>query len=129
MFLRHLPETFYADAEEAQGAIRRGKPFNVIHMPTVLKFDLFPSAAFPLGSEELDRAVSLEDTGLSKGPAWFVRPEDTLLAKSYWFKLGGEVQWRDIEGIVRGCSGTWIEDIWNVPRRTRRSRPIAQSAW
>jgi hypothetical protein len=109
VFLRHLPETFYADVEEAQSALRRGKPFNVIHMPTVLKFDLFPSAAFPLGSEELDRAVSLEDTGLSKGPAWFVTPEDILLAKLYWFKLGGEVsevQWRDIEGIVRGCAVT-----------------------
>jgi hypothetical protein len=109
LFLRLLPETFYSDAEEAQGAIRRGKPFNVIHMPTVLKFDLFPSAAFPLGSQELDRAVSLEDTGLSKEPAWFVTPEDILLAKLYWFKLGGEVsevQWRDIEGIVRGSSGT-----------------------
>jgi hypothetical protein len=109
VFLRHLPETFYADAEEAQGAIRYGKPFNVIHMPTVLKFDLFPSAAFPLGSEELDRAVSLEDTGLSKGPAWFVTPEDILLAKLYWFRLGGEVsevQWRDVGGIVRGSSGT-----------------------
>jgi hypothetical protein len=109
VFLRHLPETFYADAEEALNAIRRGRPFNVIHMPTVLKFDLFPSSAFPLGSEELDRAISLEDTGLSKGPAWFVTPEDILLAKLYWFKLGGEVsevQWRDIGGIVRGCSAT-----------------------
>ena len=111
LFLRHLPETFYADAEEALSLIRRGRPFlNVIHMPSVLKLDLFPSSAFPLGSEELDRAVSLEDTGLSKArPAWFVTPEDILLAKLYWFKLGGEVseaQWRDIMGIVRGCSAT-----------------------
>lgn len=26
-FLRHLPKTFYADAEEAATAIRRGRPF------------------------------------------------------------------------------------------------------
>ncbi len=90
-------------------AIRRGRPFNVIHMPSVLKFDLFPSAAFPLGSQELERAVLLENTGLSVGPAWFVTPEDILLAKLYWFKLGdevSEVQWRDIMGIVRGCYPT-----------------------
>ncbi len=108
-FLRHLPETFYADAAEALDALRRGRPFNVIHMPTVLKFDLFPSSASPLGAEELDRAILLQDSGLSKGPAWFVTPEDILLAKLYWFKLGGEVsevQWRDILGIVRGCSAT-----------------------
>ncbi len=74
--LSRLPNTFYADAEEALQALRRGRPFNVIHMPTALKFDLFPSLAFPIGSEELDRAVSLADSGLSKGPAWFVTPED-----------------------------------------------------
>jgi hypothetical protein len=109
VFLRQLPDTFYADAEQALGAVRRGSAFNVIHIPTILKFDLFPSHAFPLGREELDRAVSLEDTGLSKGPTWFVTPEDILLAKLYWFKLGGEVsevQWRDVMGIVRECSAT-----------------------
>jgi len=109
VFLRHLPETFYSDAEEAVSAIRRGSSFNVIHIPTVLKFDLFPSHAFPLGKEELDRAVCMKDTGLSKGPAWFVTPEDILLAKLYWYKLGGEVsevQWRDVMGIVRGCANT-----------------------
>ena len=68
VFLHNLPETFYADPDEALNAILRGRPFNVIRMPTVLKFDLFPSSAFPIGRQELDRAVSLEDTGLSKGP-------------------------------------------------------------
>jgi hypothetical protein len=34
----------------------------------------------------------------------FVTPEDILLAKLHWFSAGGEVsdvQWRDIQGIVR----------------------------
>jgi hypothetical protein len=76
-------------------------------MPTVLKFDFFPAGAFPLGTEELDRAMSLENTGLSKGPVRFVTPEDILLAKLYWFRSGGDVsqvQWRDIEGVVRTCA-------------------------
>jgi hypothetical protein len=108
-FLCNLPETFYVDADEALSAIRRGRPFNVIHMPTVLKFDFFPAGAFPLGAEELDRAVSLEDTGLSEGRARFVTPEDILLAKLYWYRAGGEVsevQWRDVRGVVRGCAMT-----------------------
>jgi hypothetical protein len=108
-FLCNLPETFYVDADEAANALRGGRPFNVIHMPTVLKFDFFPAGAFPLGAEELDRAVSLEDTGLSKGPARFVTPEDILLAKLYWYRAGGEVsevQWRDVRGVVRGCAMT-----------------------
>jgi hypothetical protein len=113
LFLRLLPDTFYADADEAMSALHRGRPFNIIHMPSVLKFDLFPSHAFPLGKQELDRAISLEDTGLSKKPTRFVTPEDILLAKLYWFKSGGEVsevQWRDIIGIARGCSATLDRD-------------------
>ncbi len=110
LLLSHLPDSFYADAEAALSAIRFGRPFNVIHMQTALKFDLFPASAFPIGKQELDRALLLENSGLSKGPAWFVTPEDILLAKLYWFKLGGEVsevQWRDIMGVVRGCSATF----------------------
>ncbi|WP_321477378.1 hypothetical protein [uncultured Paludibaculum sp.] len=109
-FLEFLPDTFYVDSEEAVAAFRRGRSFNVIYMPMVLKFDLFPARAFPLGAEELDRAISLEDTGLSKGPTWFVTPEDILLAKLYWFRSGGEqseVQWRDIQGLVRGCGAAF----------------------
>jgi hypothetical protein len=108
-FLRRLPKTFYADHEEALAAIRRGRPFNVIYMPIAFKFDFFPADAFPLGSEELDRAVFLTGTGLSEAPAPFVTPEDILLAKLHWFRAGAEVsevQWRDIQGIVRGCRAT-----------------------
>src|SRR5947209_6849150 len=60
-FLRDLPNTFYVDTEEALRSVAAGRPFNVIHVPTVLKFDFFPSGAFPTGSEELDRAISLAD--------------------------------------------------------------------
>ena len=108
-FLGALPEAFYADAEEARSAIRRGGPFNVIHMPSAFKFDFFPAAAFPLGNQELERAISLAGTGLSKALAPFVTPEDILLAKLHWFRLGGEVsevQWRDVKGVVRGCAAT-----------------------
>jgi hypothetical protein len=52
-FLRHLPKAYYVDADDALKAVRHGRPFNVIHMPTVLEFDLFPARAFPLGTEEL----------------------------------------------------------------------------
>ena len=108
-FMGNLPEAFYVDPEEAKTAIRRGRPFNVIYMPAALKFDFFPSAAFPLGTQELDRAIYLSNTALSSAPAPFVTPEDILLAKLHWFRLGGEsseVQWRDIQGIIRGRGDT-----------------------
>jgi hypothetical protein len=103
-FLAALPEAFFADPDEILRAIRAGMPFNVIYMPMAFKFDFFPAAAFPLGTQELDRAVWMAGSGLSETPAPFVTPEDILLAKLHWFRLGGEVsevQWRDIQGIVR----------------------------
>jgi hypothetical protein len=105
-FLANLPETFYVDAEEALSAIRRGRPFNVIHIPMAFKFDFFPASAFAIGLEELDRVIYLPNTGLSKAPAPFVTPEDILLAKLSWFRSGGEVsevQWRDLKGIIAAC--------------------------
>lgn len=105
-FLRALPEACYADADEAMDAVRAGRPFNVIYMPLALKFDFFTASAFPLGTQELDRAIFLPETNLSDRPTPFVTPEDILLAKLHWYREGGEiseVQWRDIRGVVRAC--------------------------
>jgi len=105
-FLRALPATFYVDPEEAKVAVRDGRPFNVIYSPTVTKFDFFPAASFPIGAEELDRALVLSSSGLSEHSVRFVTPEDILVAKLHWVRLGGdasEVQWRDINGLVRAC--------------------------
>jgi hypothetical protein len=104
LFLAGLTQDFYADGREGRDAIRLGRPFNVIYMPTALKFDFFPARAFPTGMEELDRAIVLERGGLSEEGIPYVTPEDILLAKLHWFRQGGEsseVQWRDIGGIVR----------------------------
>ena len=107
-FVRRLPDEFYVDQREALSALHIGRPFNVIYMPTVFKFDFFPSAGYPLGVQELERAISIAGTGLSVSAVPFVTPEDILLAKLHWFRLGGEVsevQWRDIEGVFRACAG------------------------
>jgi hypothetical protein len=108
-FLYSLPDTFYVDRDEALAAIRHGRSFNAIYMPMAFKFDFFPAAAFALGMEELDRAIYLSDTELTRAPAPFVTPEDILLAKLSWFRSGGEiseVQWRDVLGIARSCANT-----------------------
>jgi hypothetical protein len=108
-FLAGLPESFFVDPQDARAAFRLGRPFNVIYMPLAFKFDFFSARAFPLGVQELDRAVLLSGNGLSESPVLFVTPEDILLAKLHWFREGGgvsAVQWRDIQGIVRSCRDT-----------------------
>ena len=110
------PSAFYFDPEQARESLSRGRPFNLIYMPTALKFDLFPARAFPLGMDELERSVLLANNGLSEAPTPFVSVEDIMLAKLHWFREGGEVsekQWRDIRGIVRSrradLDGAYLE--------------------
>jgi hypothetical protein len=108
-FLGNLADDFIADREEARSAIQTGRSFNVIYTPTAFKIDFFPARSFPLGMEELERAVPLTLAGLAQEAVPFVTPEDILLAKLHWYKSGGEVsevQWRDIQGIVRGRRAT-----------------------
>lgn len=85
-FLEALATVFYFDVAEARRAFERGRPFNLIYMPTALKFDMFPARAFPIGLEELERATLLVNSGLSDAPAPFVSPEDIMLAKLCWFR-------------------------------------------
>ncbi|MGH9656227.1 MAG: hypothetical protein ACRD6B_22515 [Bryobacteraceae bacterium] len=141
-FLETLPDTFYVDREEALTAIRHGRSFNAIYMPMAFKFDFFPAAAFALGHEELDRAIYLTDTGLTNAPAPFVTPEDILLAKLFWFRLGGETSeggatYKASLGVVRTLSTAatcrarrsscrlatcWRERLKKLRRGSRASR-------
>jgi hypothetical protein len=94
---------WYADAQQIRQAIQAGRAFNIIHMPTAWKIDLFPAQS-DFHECEMQRAT-LEpltiDGEVVVCPV--STPEDVLLAKLGWFKDGGQVsdrQWGDITGIV-----------------------------
>jgi hypothetical protein len=98
-----LQPEFYADPDMMLDCVRRGRAFNVIHIATACKFDVFPLADDPYSAEQLARRVSLVTSALG---APLTLPlssaEDTLLAKLVWFRAGGEVserQWNDVRGV------------------------------
>ena len=105
-FCEALGPGFYADADVLRRAIEAGRPFNVIHLASAYKFDLFPAGNDAFARAELSRrsftaggASGLENVGFPVASA-----EDTILAKLAWYRKGGEVserQWSDILGIVR----------------------------
>ena len=65
--------------------------------------DLFIAGGSPLDRQAMRRRVRLQ---VASGPDRFLyvyTPEDILLQKLRWYRLGGDVsdrQWRDILGIV-----------------------------
>ncbi|MBL8742784.1 MAG: hypothetical protein JNK04_16865 [Myxococcales bacterium] len=98
-----LGPDFYADTDAALGAVRARGSFNVIDKRSFLKVDVFVPPAGPMGAGQLDRRQLLEVLpGVPALPV--LAPEDVVLQKLRWYKLGGEVsdrQWRDIVAVLR----------------------------
>ncbi len=103
-FAKELGPGFYADIDAIADAAARRSSFNVIHIATAFKVDVFVPRATAYADVEMERRqfqVIDEDTGEK---LVFSTAEDTLLAKLLWYRQGTEVserQWRDVLGILR----------------------------
>lgn len=100
-----LTGEFYVDADMIRDAIRRRASFNVIHLATMFKADVFIFKDDAWSQEEMRRARA-ERFDLPPGELAirFSSPEDTLLHKLVWYRLGNEVsdrQWGDVLGILK----------------------------
>ncbi len=97
-----LSAEFYVDADALRRAVRTRSSTNLIHQATQLKVDLFVAGGTPLDDRQLRRRLAVD---LGEGRRLYVHPpEDILLQKLRWFRLGGGVsdrQWRDITAIIR----------------------------
>jgi hypothetical protein len=84
---------FYVDRDAILAAIRWQRGFNVIHLATAWKFDIFMAGTSEFSKSELSRRrmTSSSITGLERIEFPVSSPEDTILAKLVWFRKGGEV--------------------------------------
>ena len=91
---------YYADAEPRIDALKRRGQFNVIDIATAWKADLIVRKARPFSVEEMRRRIEGDLLGAHVCVA---SPEDTLISKLEWAKLGGgsELQLRDAAGILQ----------------------------
>jgi hypothetical protein len=99
-----LRPDFYADDERARQAVARRGSFNVIHLRTMSKIDLFVAGDDPPARRQLERRRTLPMPGLPDVVLSVSSPEDVIVQKLRWYRLGNEVserQWRDAEGVAR----------------------------
>lgn len=101
---RQLRAAYYVPIEQMQTAAVERRSFNLIHLATMFKIDVFVSKNRPFDRSAAERA-QLQAIGERMDRQFFVASaEDTVVAKLEWFRGGGETserQWWDIVGVLR----------------------------
>lgn len=103
--IARLGDKYYASQEAIFDAIARKSCFNVIHLPSMFKVDVFVAKPGLYDRQALARrragAVSL---GGAAEDFMIASPEDIILSKLQRFRLGRQVserQWQDVLGVLR----------------------------
>jgi hypothetical protein len=106
-FVAALSGDFYLDEPAIREAVERRSTFNLIHLGTLFKADVFVAGNQPSTRRELERrqAFTLD---IDPPEAIIVAsPEDIIVQKLHWYRLGDHVserQWSDAQSVlmVRG---------------------------
>jgi hypothetical protein len=100
-----LRDRYYVDERMILEAIARKSCFNVIYLPTTFKVDVFVAKNRPYDRQAMERLEEdILDDASPSSRFWLPSPEDVVLSKLEWYRLGDEVsdrQWSDILGILR----------------------------
>lgn len=104
LFAQALTPAFYVDTESIHEAIRDQRSFNLIHLETMFKVDIFIRKPRAFDQSQFTRRVRATLSTRPERSAYIASPEDTVLAKLEWYKIGGQMsdrQWRDILGVLK----------------------------
>jgi hypothetical protein len=118
--LRFPSEEYYVDEVMIRDAVTRRASFNILHLFTGFKIDIFVQKNRPFDKEVLARRIKTPVFGESEGEFGLITAEDTILLKLEWYRLGGEIsdrQWNDILGVMKTQSDrldTAYLDHWAV---------------
>ena len=97
-----LKDAFYVDADMMRDAIRRGASFNVIHLATMFKVDIFVLGRDELSREEMARRQVHRVGNLREHELYVASPEDVVVQKLAWYRKGDQIserQWNDLLGV------------------------------
>lgn len=100
-----LESEYFIDEEMIAEAIHRRTTFNLIHLEAMLKIDVFVVKDDPYSREAFQRKKKdTLDVQQEAHQFYFASPEDVILSKLKWFRMGGDVseqQWRDVLGVLK----------------------------
>jgi hypothetical protein len=94
-------EHWYISLSAVEEAVRSRSCFNLIHLSSNFKVDVFVRKERPFDQSLMSRRRTIPFPGATV-PLPCVTPEDIILLKLEWFRLGDETserQWTDILGV------------------------------
>ncbi len=100
-----LKDTYYVSENDIRQAVETGASFNIVHLETMLKVDVFVLKKREYDQQAFER--KLKDHLDAENPEttfFLAAPEDIVLNKLEWYGSGGEVsqrQWDDVIGVLR----------------------------
>ena len=103
-FVAALNATFFVDTDMVREAIRRRATFNILHLATMFKVDVFVTAADDLLLAELSRKRRVRVSDEPQADLYVATPEDMVLQKLIWYRQGGGIsdrQWSDVMGVIK----------------------------
>jgi hypothetical protein len=106
--VERLAPEFYVDLQVILNAIQTQGSFNLIHLETMTKVDVFVRWRDPFGQSQFARRQRKTVGQAPPLELFFASPEDTVLAKLDWYRKGdciSDQQWRDLLGVLRVQSG------------------------
>ncbi len=102
--VKALEKDYYIDADMIRDAIHRRASFNLIHLETMFKIDVFILKNQPYDSKAFARRQSDTLDEESSCKFYLSSPEDVILSKLQWYLVGGRVseqQLKDVLGVLK----------------------------
>ena len=100
-----LKGKYYIDEEMILEAVKKRSSFNIIHLETMFKVDIFLKRDDPYSREAFARKRK-ENLNEDRTDAnlYLASCEDIILSKLEWFRMGNEIsekQWNDVLGVIK----------------------------
>lgn len=102
-FVAAFGDEFYVSESAVRQAVERRSCFNLVHLPTAWKVDVFVSRGRPFDEAAMSRAALQRLAADDPFEVPVATAEDSIVAKLEWFRLGDESsqrQWDDVSRLV-----------------------------
>jgi len=109
-----LSDDYYVPQQALEDAMRTHSSFNLVHIPSSFKVDLFVASRSRLDQEQLARRIKVRLRRDATQSIWLTSPEVLVVRKLLWRRSAqnaSQRQWLDVVSILRTQAGRLDEAL------------------